>query len=185
VARKITFTALEVNQTQVDFIRNFGNQIYYGDASRLEMLRAAHAENAEILVLAIDDVETSVKTAQLARKHFPNLKIFARARNRQHAFRLMDLAVRYTIRETLVSSLEMTVQVLESLGMSKSKALETVQQFRVHDDATMAKQHAVKDDESKFMATTRESAEQLYHLFETDTDQPQQPAPRRAVLNPQ
>ena len=185
VARKITFTALEVNQTQVDFLRRFGNQIYYGDASRLELLRAAHAENAEILVLAIDDVETSVKTAELARKHFPNLKIFARARNRQHAFRLMDLAVRYTIRETLVSSLEMTVQVLESLGMSKSKALETVHQFRVHDDATMAKQHAVKDDESKFMATTRESAEQLYHLFETDTDQPQPAAPRRAIFNPQ
>jgi glutathione-regulated potassium-efflux system ancillary protein KefC/glutathione-regulated potassium-efflux system protein KefB len=185
VAKKITFTALEVNQTQVDFIRRFGNQIYYGDASRLELLRAAHAENAEILVLAIDDVETSVKTAELARKHFPNLKIFARARNRQHAFRLMDLAVRYTIRETLVSSLEMTVQVLESLGMSKSKALETVHQFRVHDDATMAKQHAVKDDESKFMATTRESAEQLHHLFETDTDQPPPAAPRRAIFNPQ
>ncbi|MGO9948360.1 MAG: monovalent cation:proton antiporter-2 (CPA2) family protein [Steroidobacteraceae bacterium] len=185
VAKKITFTALEVNQTQVDFLRRFGNQIYYGDASRLELLRAAHAENAEILVLAIDDVETSVKTAELARKHFPNLKIFARARNRQHAFRLMDLAVRYTIRETLVSSLEMTVQVLESLGMSKSKALETVHQFRVHDDTTMAKQHAVKDDESKFMATTRESAEQLYHLFETDTDQPQPAAPRRAIFNPQ
>ncbi len=185
VAKKITFTALEVNQTQVDFLRRFGSQIYYGDASRLELLRAAHAENAEILVLAIDDVETSVKTAELARKHFPNLKIFARARNRQHAFRLMDLAVRYTIRETLVSSLEMTVQVLESLGMSKSKALETVHQFRVHDDATMAKQHAVKDDESKFMATTRESAEQLYHLFETDADQPQPAAPRRAIFNPQ
>jgi glutathione-regulated potassium-efflux system protein KefB len=97
----------------------------------------------------------------------------------------MDLAVRYTIRETLVSSLEMTVQVLESLGMSKSKAVETVHQFRVHDDATMAKQHAVKDDESKFMATTRESAEQLHHLFETDTDQPPPAAPRRAIFNPQ
>jgi monovalent cation:proton antiporter-2 (CPA2) family protein len=185
VAKKITFTALEVNQTQVDFLRRFGNQIYYGDASRLELLRAAHAENAEVLVLAIDDVEASLKTAELARKHFPNLRIFARARNRQHAFRLMDLAVRYTIRETLVSSLEMTVQVLESLGLSKSKALETVHQFRAHDEATMAKQQAVKDDESKFMATTRESAEQLYHLFETDTDQPQPAASRRAILNPQ
>src|SRR5271169_1502970 len=185
VARKIPFTALEVNQTQVDFIRRFGNRIYYGDASRLELLRAAHAENAEILVLAIDDVEASVKTAALARKHFPNLKVFARARNRQHAFRLMDLAVRYTIRETLVSSLEMTVQVLESLGMSKSKALETVHQFRAHDELTLAKQHAVHDDENKFMATTRESAEQLHQLFETDGGQPQQAGPRRAVANSQ
>jgi voltage-gated potassium channel Kch len=183
VAKKIAFTALEINQTQVDFLRRFGNQIYYGDASRLELLRAAHAENAEVLVLAIDDVEASVKTAELIRKHFPNLKIFARARNRQHAFRLMDLAVRYTIRETLVSSLEMTVQVLETLGLSKSKALETVHQFRVHDEATMAKQQAVKDDENKFMETTRESAEQLFHLFETDLDQPPQAGPQHAIAN--
>ena len=176
LAKQIAFTALEANQTQVDFVRRFGNQVFYGDASRLELLRAAHAENAEVFVLAIDDVEASVRTAELIRKHFPHLKIFARARNRQHAFRLMDLAVRYTIRETLVSSLEMSVQVLESLGLSKSKAIETVHQFRVHDEETMAKQQAIRDDESKFMATTRESAEQLLHLFETDTAQPEKPA---------
>jgi monovalent cation:proton antiporter-2 (CPA2) family protein len=185
LAKKIAFTALDVNQTQVDFLRRFGNQIYYGDASRLELLRAAHAENAEIFVLAIDDVDASVKTAELIRKHFPHLKIFARARNRQHAFRLMDLKVRYIIRETLVSSLEMSVQVLETLGLSKSKALETVHQFRVHDEATMAKQQAVKDDESKFLATTRESAEQLLHLFEADTDQPEERVARLSAANSQ
>jgi monovalent cation:proton antiporter-2 (CPA2) family protein len=171
-AKQIAFTALESNQTQVDFLRSFGNQVFYGDASRLELLRAAHAENAEVFVLAIDDVEASVKTAQLIRQYFPHLKIFARARNRQHAFRLMDLDVRYIIRETLVSSLEMSVQVLEALGQSKSKAVETVHRFRAYDEATMAKQHAVKDDEKKFLATTRESAEQLLHLFEADSEQP-------------
>ncbi len=181
LAKKVAFTALEANQTQVDFLRRFGNQIYYGDASRLEMLRAAHADNAEVFVLAIDDVEASVKTAELIRQHFPHLKIFARARNRQHAFRLMDLQVRYIIRETLVSSLEMSVQVLESLGLSKSKAMETVQQFRVHDEAVMARQHAVKDDEKKFLETSRESAEQLLHLFETDSDQPAESTARRAA----
>jgi monovalent cation:proton antiporter-2 (CPA2) family protein len=174
LAKKIAFTALEASQTQVDFLRRFGSQIYYGDASRLEMLRAAHAENAEVFVLAIDDVEASVKTAVLIRRHFPHLKIFARARNRQHAFRLMDLDVRYIIRETLVSSLEMSVQVLESLGLSKSRAVETVQQFRSHDAAVMARQHAVRDDEKKFLETSRESAEQLLHLFETDSDQPEE-----------
>jgi monovalent cation:proton antiporter-2 (CPA2) family protein len=183
LAKKVAFTALEASQTQVDFLRRFGNQIYYGDASRLELLRAAHAENAEIFVLAIDDVEASVKTAELIRQHFPHLKIFARARNRQHAFRLMDLDVRYIIRETLVSSLEMSVQVLESLGMSKSNAKETVRQFRVHDEATMAKQHAVKDDEKKFLETSRESAEQLLHLFESDTGQPEEPAAERIAAN--
>jgi monovalent cation:proton antiporter-2 (CPA2) family protein len=171
-AKQIAFTALEASQTQVDFLRRFGNQVFYGDASRLELLRAAHAENAEVFVLAIDDVEASVKTAQLIRQYFPHLKIFARARNRQHAFRLMDLDVRYIIRETLVSSLEMSVQVLEAVGLSKSKAMETVHRFRAYDEATMAKQQAVKNDEKKFLETTRESAEQLLHLFESDSEQP-------------
>ena len=175
-AKRISFTALEANQTQVDFLRRFGNQVFYGDASRLEMLRAAHAENAEVFVLAIDDVEASVRTAELIRKHFPHLKIFARARNRQHAFRLMDLDVRYAIRETLGSSLEMSGKVLETLGLSKSNALETVRRFRAHDEATLAKQLAVKDDESKFLQTTRESAEQLRHLFEADAVRSDEPA---------
>jgi len=169
-AKNIAFTALEASQTQVDFLRRFGNQVFYGDASRLELLRAAHADNAAVFVLAIDDVDASVQTAELIRKHFPHLKIFARARNRQHAFRLMDLDVRYIIRETLVSSLEMTVQVLEALGLSKSRAVDTVQQFREHDEETMRKQFSVKDDDNKFQQTSRESAEQLLHLFETDPD---------------
>jgi hypothetical protein len=65
----------------------------------------------------------------------------------------------------------MSVQVLESLGLSKSNAMDTVHQFRLHDEATMAKQQAVKDDEKKFLETTRESAEQLLHLFESDSEQ--------------
>jgi len=186
LAKKISFTALEANQTQVDFLRRFGNQVFYGDASRLELLRAAHAENAEVFVLAIDDVDASVRTAELIRKHFPHLKIFARARNRQHAFRLMDLDVRYTIRETFVSSLEMSEKVLETLGLSKSKAVETVRRFRVHDEATMRKQHAVKDDEGKFQQSVRESAEQLLHLFESDAaESEEEPGIERRAANPQ
>jgi monovalent cation:proton antiporter-2 (CPA2) family protein len=170
-ARKIPFTALEASQTQVDFLRRFNNKVFYGDASRLELLRAAHADNAEIFVLAIDDVEASVRTAELIRKHFPHLKILARARNRQHAFRLMDLGVDYNIRETLASSLELAVEVLEALGLSRHRALEVAQQFRSHDEAALLRQYAIKDDEKKLIQSNRESAEQLLHLFETDTDQ--------------
>jgi monovalent cation:proton antiporter-2 (CPA2) family protein len=177
-AKKISFTALEANQTQVDFLRRFGNKIFYGDASRLELLRAAHAENAEVFVLAVDDIEASVRTAELVRKHFPHLKIFARARNRQHAFRLMDLGVQYNIRETLASSLEMSAEVLQALGLSRLKAIETAQRFRVHDEASLLRQHAVKDDEKKLIQSGRESAEQLLHLFETDTDQPEETSAR-------
>jgi glutathione-regulated potassium-efflux system ancillary protein KefC/glutathione-regulated potassium-efflux system protein KefB len=177
-AKQIAFTALEANQMQVDFLRRFGNQIFYGDPSRLELLRAAHAENAEVFVLAIDDIEASVRTVELVRKHFPHLTILARARNRQHAFRLMDLGVHYNIRETLGSSLELSAEVLKALGLSDLKANETVQQFRAHDEATLLRQHAIRDDEKKLIQTNLESAEQLLHLFETDTDQPEEASAR-------
>jgi glutathione-regulated potassium-efflux system ancillary protein KefC/glutathione-regulated potassium-efflux system protein KefB len=164
----VPFTALDSSQTHVDFVRRFGNKIYYGDASRLELLRAAGAESAQILVLAVDEVEASIRTAALVRAQFPRLKIYARARNRQHAFALMDAGVTGIIRETLASSLEMAVQVLEALGETPAAAREAARRFRVHDEATLAAQYQVKEDESKFLATTREAGQQLEKLFEAD-----------------
>jgi glutathione-regulated potassium-efflux system protein KefB len=169
-ARRIRFTALEVSQAQVDFVRRFGNKLYYGDASRLEMLRAAGAAHAELLVLAIDDVEASVRTAEMARRHFPALRILARARNRQHAFRLMEAGVTQIWRETFASSLEVAEAALVALGTSRDASAEQVRRFREHDEATLAVQASVKDDETKLIATTRASAQQLESLFEADTN---------------
>ena len=167
----IPFTALDSSQTHVDFVRGFGNQVYYGDASRLDLLRAAGAAEARFLVLAIDDVETSTRTAVLVREQFPRLKVFARARSRQHVFALMDAGVTEIVRETYASSLETACAVLEALGESPSAARDAVRRFRVHDEATLAAQYLVKDDQNKFRATTREAAEQLEKLFEADRAQ--------------
>jgi glutathione-regulated potassium-efflux system ancillary protein KefC/glutathione-regulated potassium-efflux system protein KefB len=167
-ARRIRFTALDANQTHIDFIRRFGNEIYYGDASRLELLRAADAAHADLLVLAIDDVEASVRTAEMVRRHFPDLPIVARARNRQHAFRLLDLGVSEVFRETLGTSLDMATATLVALGDQPVDARRRVAQFREHDAATLLRQHAIKDDESKLIASARESATQLEQLFEAD-----------------
>jgi monovalent cation:proton antiporter-2 (CPA2) family protein len=167
-ARRIKFTALDSSQTHVDFVRRFGNRIYYGDASRLDLLRAAGADSAEIFVLAIDDVDTSVRTAQIVRTQFPELKILARARNRQHAFALMDHGVHYIIRETYGSSLELAEAVLTRLGDAPAAARATVRKFRQHDEKVLGEQYAIKEDEAKFMAAARESAQQLEKLFETD-----------------
>ncbi|MEQ1877165.1 MAG: NAD-binding protein, partial [Bdellovibrionia bacterium] len=101
----IPFTALEIDSEQVEVVRRFGAQTYYGDASRLDLLRAAGAAKAKIFVLAIDEPEASVRTARMVRDHFPNLKIFARARNRGHAYDLLDIGVTVIHRETLGSSL--------------------------------------------------------------------------------
>src|SRR5271170_3135293 len=132
----LPFTALDASQTHVDFVRRFGNKVYYGDASRLDLLRAAGAETAQVLVLAVDDVEASVRIATLVREQFAHLKIFARARNRQHAFSLMDAGVTEVIRETYASSLEMAESVLEALGDTPATAREVVRRFRQHDEKT-------------------------------------------------
>ncbi len=167
-ARHIAFTALDSNQTHVDFVRRFGNKVYYGDASRLDLLRAAGAENATVFVLAIDDVDASVRTAVLVKTQFPHLKIFARARNRQHAFSLMDAGVKNIIRETYASSLEMSELVLLALGETADRARTAVRRFRRHDESTLIAQYAVKEDETKFRATSQEAAKQLEKLFEAD-----------------
>lgn len=167
-ARRIRFTALDSNQTHVDFVRKFGNKVYYGDASRLDLLRAAGIETASIFVLAIDDVDASVRTAELLHEQFPRVKVFARARNRQHAFALRDAGVRYIIRETYVSSLEMAASVLEAVGEAPARAKSLVRKFRQHDETVFDEQYRVKDDENKFLSTTRAAASQLEQLFEAD-----------------
>jgi voltage-gated potassium channel Kch len=167
-ARRITFTALDINQTHVDFVRRFGNKVYYGDASRLDLLRSAGVEDADVFVLAIDDIEASLRTAELLRSHFPRVQVFARARNRQHAFALMDRGVKNVIRETLLSSLDLAGDVLQALGASEAQAQSAVRQFRRHDEQTLQAQYAVKDDEEKLRATTQDSARQLEKLFEAD-----------------
>jgi len=167
-AKKMPFTALDSSQTSVDFVRRFGNKVYYGDASRLDVLRAAGAQSARVLVLAIDDADASVRTARVVREQFPNLRIFARARNRQQAFALMDAGVTEIIRETYASSLEMAAAVLEELGETPAAAREAVRRFRQHDQNTLQAQYQVKEDEEKFRATSIAAAQQLERLFEAD-----------------
>jgi glutathione-regulated potassium-efflux system ancillary protein KefC/glutathione-regulated potassium-efflux system protein KefB len=155
----------------VDFVRRFGNRLHYGDASRLEMLRAAGAAQAEVIVIAIDDVEASVTTAELVKRHFPRLKIIARARNRQHVFRLMELGIDVAWRETFGTSLEMAEATLIALGTPRDNAATQVRRFRAHDEETLRQQAAVREDEEKLIATTQASARQLESLFEADRKQ--------------
>lgn len=167
-ARGIPFTALEASQTQVDFVRRFGNEIFYGDAARPELLRAARLETATALVIAVDDQEAAVAIARFARLHYPGVKVFARARNRQHAFRLMEAGAAWIIRETYASSLEMATALLEALGDPPAEARRSVAVFRGHDEATLQAQYDIRDDDSKFLASTQAAAAQLERLFEAD-----------------
>ena len=132
------------------------------------MLRAAGIAEARLLVLAIDDVDASLKAAAVIREQYPAIRVLARARNRQHAFRLMELGVEQVFRETLGSSLEVAERALESLGDSASRARATVRRFRELDAATLREQFAMRDDENKLVASAVASARQLEQLFEAD-----------------
>lgn len=175
------FTALDASYQQVDFVRRFGNKVYYGDASRLELLNAAKAGEARLFVLAIDDVEASVKTAAVVRRHFPNLPILARARNRVHYFRLRDLGVKAIYRETFPSSLEAAHQALLRLGFGIAAAERAITLFRQHDQAQLEAQYAVQHDEAQLIQTSQQAAQQLKDLFEADAVGPMAGFPRERV----
>src|SRR6266568_3745315 len=168
----VPFTALEASYQQVDFVRRFGSKVYYGDASRLELLEAAKTGEAKLFVLAIDDVEASVKTAAVVRKHFPQVPIIARARNRVHLFRLRDLGVKIIYRETFPASLDMARHALLTLGFGIAASERAVTLFRQHDEGQIDAQYAVRHDEAQLIQTSREAAAQLQELFEADGLQP-------------
>ncbi len=164
----VPFTAIDVSYQQVDFVRRFGNKVYYGDASRVELLESAKARDAKLFVLAIDDVDASLKTAAVVRKHFPKLPILARARNRVHLYRLRDLGIEAIERETFQSSLDTARQALVATGMDAQQAARAVAIFRRHDIDLLAVQYAVRQDEQQFIQTTAQAAAQLQELFEAD-----------------
>jgi glutathione-regulated potassium-efflux system protein KefB len=167
-ANRIPFTALENDPEQVDFMRRFGNTVFYGVASRLELLRAAHADKAEVFVIATGDPDSTLRTARLLKRHFPHLVVFARARNRQHVFRLMDLGIEHVVRDTFFSSLEIARGVFEGLGYPSAQADAYVHRFREHDERVLATQYPVYDDEAALLQSAREAREDLERLFQAD-----------------
>lgn len=166
LARGVSFTALDADAGQVDTVRRFGLKVFYGDAAHLDLLHAAQLSQAKVFVLAIDDVEASLRTAELVRKHFPHVQIVARARNRFHASRLMDLGIERQIRETLPSSLEMARWTLELLHEPPALAEQMVNRFARHDAAVLARQQAISHDESKLIQSSLEAREELAQILE-------------------
>ncbi len=164
--RRIRFTAIDSSVDQVDIVRRFGNKVYYGEPHRLDILRAAKVEACTIIVVAIGDPEESLKTVQTIRTHYPLVRVYARARNRYHALRLMDLGVEFFLRDTLLSSLALSEAVLQGLGDTESQAAESVKMFEEFDRTLLKRQQAVQHDESKFIQSAKEASEELRELFE-------------------
>jgi glutathione-regulated potassium-efflux system ancillary protein KefC/glutathione-regulated potassium-efflux system protein KefB len=163
-----TFTALEIDSSQVDVVRRYGNTVHFGDASKLELLRAAGAQHAKLFVLAIDDIEASMRTAETVRRHFPHLTIVARARNRRHEYHLMDLGIEHIYRETLLSSLAMSERVLNDLGLDQKESRNIIEMFRERDEQLIREQHAVQHDEEMVIQSAKDTARELELLLKND-----------------
>ena len=167
-AQNIKFVALDTSVETIELSRSFGGvPVFYGDPMRPEILSAAKVGQAEYFIIATDDPETNIKTAELVRKLYPQIKIIARARNRQHVHRLIDLDA-VAVRETFYSSLEMSRQALIGLGLTPAQADARIKRFKHHDEQVLEAQHAVYDDAVKVRQTAQEARAELAKLFESD-----------------
>jgi CPA2 family monovalent cation:H+ antiporter-2/glutathione-regulated potassium-efflux system protein KefB len=166
--QNIPFTALEKDAVQVEVIRRFGNKVYFGNPAREEVLRSAGAETARVLVVALDDMDEAMAVVEMAKRRFGHLMIFARARNRRHAHRLMEVGIAGIIRETFFSSLRLTEMVLHALDIPPESAKRALELFQEHDERTLLETLDIAGDEQKMIQSTQQTAQELMELFEAD-----------------
>jgi Kef-type K+ transport system membrane component KefB/voltage-gated potassium channel Kch len=164
----IPFIALEKDPTQIEVLRRFGAKVYFGNPARPDLLRAAGAERAKLLVVALENMDEILEVVDIARRTFPNLRILARARNRRHAHLLMDRQIAGQVRETFHSSLRLTEMTLVELGRSPADAARAVELFRVHDEKSLIETHAYYEDERRLAQSSQDLAAELTGLFEAD-----------------
>lgn len=161
-------TLLERNAEQLDLVRRYGIRAYYGDASREGLLRAAGASNAKLVILTLSDQAASLEIVTQIQRHFPNLTILARARNRMHQYALMEAGVKYIFRETVDSALSIGECALQLLGLSKYQARRAARKFKQHDQRMLEKLFPYWRDESQHIAQTKIYREQLLQALRED-----------------
>ncbi len=168
-AQDIPFVAIDHDVTQIDLVRKFGNKVYYGDASRKDILETAGAGKAKYFILAIDDVESSLKTAETLVKEFPHLKIFARARNRGHAFDYKSLGIKMIKRETFDSSVHFVRDLLVEMGFKLDLANRITEKFRIHDEIMLEKQFLVREDDQSMLSISQQGVQQLAQVLSEES----------------
>ena len=174
LAQGIPATVLDHDAEMIEVIRAFGYKVFYGDATRLDLLRTAGAASAKILVLSVDDVEQSLKIVDLVQAHFPQLQIVARARDVNHWNALRDRGVMNVERELFESSLRSGRTVLELLGQSPHEARQAAMQFRRHNLALFEQMYPHRKDRSKMIAVAKQGRLQLEEQMAQEREQREQ-----------
>lgn len=160
-------TVIDHDPTQIERVRRFGWKAYYGDATRLDLLRAAGAARAQLLVVAIDDPEAAMRAVRLALQHFPALKILARARSRTDAYEYVELGVP-SVRETFGAALDAAEQALAMLGRSAEDARRAAEEFRRYDEAALVRSAPYRQDVNQLIALSLKERENLEQLLTSE-----------------
>jgi voltage-gated potassium channel Kch len=169
----IETTLLDHDSGQIELTGRFGYKVYYGDASRVQLLQAAGAEEAKLLVIAIDEREKAVQMVRAARQFFPGLKTLARAYDRSHAYQLMDAGADVVTRETFGSALIMGEEALKLLGYDEARAYRIMRTFKRHDEEGLLKLFGLWGDDHAYGLSVRQSIEELEKVLQDDSDDAQ------------
>lgn len=166
----IRLTVLENDPEQIELLRKFGMKGYFGDASRLDLLKNAGASQAKLLIIAIDDAETSLHIVKLAKQYFPQLKIYARARNRRHAYELHREGADYFKRETFDSSLSMARDIMVGLGFNLESMRRKAKLFAELDEASLQESFAFFEKEPELISFSRQVSGELERILQSDLE---------------
>jgi glutathione-regulated potassium-efflux system ancillary protein KefC len=178
LAEGIPATVLDHDAEMIEAARSFGYKVFYGDATRLDLLRTAGAAGAKVLVVAVDDVEQSLAIVDLAREHFPHLTLVARARDVTHWNNLRDRNVTLVEREMFESSLRSARSVLEQLGRPPHEARQSAMRFRQHNLELFEKMYPHSKDRSKLIAVVKQGRQQLEEQMANERAQQAQRRPQ-------
>ena len=167
-ANQIALTVLDHDPDQIELLRKFGLKVFYGDATRIDLLKAAGAGKARALVVAIDGIEDSLALVDAVRENFPDLTIMARARNVTHLYDLMDRGVTIVERETFESALQLGQSVLRHLGFGAWHARQAAHKFRQHNIASLQAVYPFYKDQDQYISMAKQSREELDAMFARD-----------------
>ncbi len=164
-ANGVGITVLEIDSDKVDLLRKLGLKVFYGDASRYDLLHSAGAERTKLLILAIDDHEKMLGIVHTIKKHFPHLKIFARASGRTEAYELLDAGVTHVYRETLDTSLRAGADALRVLGFRAYQAYRASKILRYHDEQSISELRHLRHDKKGYITQARQRIEDLEQML--------------------
>ncbi|MCF6200310.1 MAG: monovalent cation:proton antiporter-2 (CPA2) family protein [Hyphomicrobiaceae bacterium] len=170
-ARNIPFTALDTSVSQINLVKKAGFTGYFGDATRLNILHASRVDKAAGFVIAVNNMEVSLKIAKIVRDHYPDLPIFARARNRRHVHLLMDLGVTVIRRETFLSAVELTKDILTKAYFESDETVNRdLERFKAHDRQRLYDDYEHFTDIEKLRERNKSAASELEELFAADNE---------------